>query len=40
MRDDDAIYGLLAPWIFIIGACSLLIILVIVDTIFNLGLSN
>ena len=40
MREDDAIYSLMAPWIFIMGACSILVILVIIDFIFNLGLAS
>jgi len=39
-REDEAIYGLLAPWMFIAGVCGLLIILVVVDAVFNMGLSN
>jgi|TARA_B110000908_G_C9928732_1_gene302921 hypothetical protein len=39
-REDEAIYGLMAPWIFIAGVCVLMFILVIVDAAFNLGLSN
>ena len=40
MRDDDAIYGLMAPWLFIIGTCGVMIVVVAIDLIFNLGLSN
>ena len=39
-REDEAIYGLLAPWIFISGVCVLMVILVIVEAVFNLGLSK
>jgi hypothetical protein len=39
-REDEEILGLLSPWIFIIGMCGLLTVLVIVDSIFNLGLSS
>jgi len=39
MRDDDGIYGLMIPWIFIMGMCSIMVILVILDFIFDLGLS-
>ena len=39
-REDEAIYGLLAPWLFIIGMCAILSVLVIIDSVFNLGLSN
>ena len=39
-REDEAIYGLLAPWLFIIGMCTILSVLVIIDSVFNLGLSN
>jgi len=38
-KENEAIYGVLAPWIFIFGICAILFILVIVDAIFNLGLS-
>jgi hypothetical protein len=39
MKDKDIIYGVMAPWIFIWGMCGLMVILVILDWIFNLGLS-
>jgi len=39
-REDEAIYGFLAPWIFIAGVCALMVILVIVDAVFNTGLAN
>jgi fatty acid desaturase len=39
MKDKDIIYGVMAPWIFIWGMCALMVVLVILDWIFNLGLS-
>jgi len=39
MKDKDIIYGIMAPWIFIWGMCALMVVLVILDWIFNLGLS-
>ena len=39
-RDKNAMYGLLAPWIFIIGVCGLMIVLLTIDLVFNLGLSR
>jgi len=38
-REDEAVLGLLAPWIFIMGMCGLMVVLVIIDSIFNLGLA-
>ena len=37
-KDKEAIYGLLAPWIFIMGVCCLMIILLIIDFAFGLSL--
>ena len=39
MRDEDAIYGLMIAFLFIWGMCGALVVLVILDWIFNLGLS-
>ena len=39
MKDDDAIYGLMIPWFFIMLMCGAMVILVILDFLFNLGLS-
>ena len=40
MRDKDAMYGLLIPWLFIWGMCGALLVLVIIDAIFGLGLAQ
>ena len=39
-RDDQAMYALLIPWLFIIGMCGVMIVTVVLDLIFDLGLSN
>ena len=39
-RDDQAMYALMAPWLFLIGMCGVMVITVILDFIFGLGLSN
>jgi len=39
-RDDQAMYALMIPWLFIIGVCGVMIFVVALDLIFNLGLSN
>ena len=40
MKDKDAMYGLLIPWLFIWGMCGALLVLVIIDAIFGLGLAQ
>ena len=40
MRDKDAIYGLMIPFLFIWGMCGVMIIAVILDFIFDIGLSK
>jgi hypothetical protein len=40
MKDKDAIYGLMIPFLFIWGMCGALLILVIIDAIFGLGLAQ
>ena len=40
MKDKDAIYALMIPWLFIWGMCGALTILVIIDWLFGLGLAN
>jgi len=40
MKDDDAIYGLMIPFLFIWGMCGALAILVFIDWLFSLGLAN
>jgi len=39
-RDEQAMYALMIPWLFIIGVCGIMIIAVALDLVFNLGLSN
>ena len=39
-RDEQALYALMIPWLFIIGMCGVMVIVVALDLIFNLGLSN
>lgn len=39
-RDDQAMYALMIPWLFIIGMCGVMIVAVVLDFIFGLGLSN
>ena len=40
MKDKDAIYGLMIPFLFIWGMCGALLVLVILDAIFGWGLSQ
>ncbi len=40
MRDKDAMYGLMIPFLFIWGMCGALVVLVILDWLFGLGLAN
>ena len=40
MRDKDAMYGLIIPFLFIWGVCGALLVLVIIDAIFGLGLAQ
>jgi hypothetical protein len=40
MRDKDAIYGLMIPWLFIIGVCGIMIVALILDFIFDIGLTQ
>jgi len=40
MRDKDAMYGLMIPFLFIWGVCGAMLILVIIDAIFGLGLAQ
>ena len=39
-RDEQAMYALMIPWLFIIGVCGVMIIALILDFIFGLGLAN
>ena len=39
-RDEHAMYALIIPWLFIIGVCGVMIVAVILDFIFDIGLSN
>jgi len=39
-RDDQAMYALMIPWLFLTGMCGVMVIVVALDLIFNLGLSN
>jgi hypothetical protein len=39
-RDDQAMYALMIPWLFIIGMCGVMIVAVVLDFMFDLGLSN
>jgi|TARA_R110002074_G_scaffold42886_1_gene112308 uncharacterized membrane protein YdcZ (DUF606 family) len=39
-RDEQALYALMIPWLFITGMCGVMVIVVALDLIFNLGLSN
>ncbi len=39
-RDKHAMYALMIPWLFIIGMCGVMIIAVILDFIFDIGLSR
>ena len=40
MRDKDAMYGLIIPFLFIWRVCGALLVLVIIDAIFGLGLAQ
>ena len=40
MRDKDAMYGLMIPFLFIWGVCGVMLIVVILDAIFDLGLAQ
>ena len=40
MRDKHAMYGLMIPFLFIWGMCGALLVLVIIDAIFGLGLAQ
>jgi hypothetical protein len=40
MKDKDAMYGLMIPFLFIWGVCGAMLILVIIDAIFGLGLAQ
>ena len=40
MKDKDAMYGLLIPWLFIWGVCGAMLVLIILDAIFGWGLSS
>ena len=37
---DNGFWGIMAPWIFIAGACAVMIVLLVIDAIFNLGLAR
>jgi|TARA_R110000796_G_scaffold27822_1_gene76403 hypothetical protein len=39
-RDEQAMWSLMLPWLLIIGVCSGMAVIVTLDLIFNLGLSN
>ena len=39
-RDEQAKWRLMLPWLLIIGVCSGMVVIVALDSIFNLGLSN
>tara|TARA_R110000851_G_scaffold94958_2_gene206289 strand:- start:1472 stop:1597 length:126 start_codon:yes stop_codon:yes gene_type:complete len=39
-RDEQAIWSLMLPWLLIIGVCGGMVVIVTLDLIFNLGLSN
>ena len=36
---DNGFYGVMAPWIFIVGVCAVMIVLLVIDAVFNLGLA-
>ena len=40
MRDNDPIWGLLIPWMFIYGVCAIMIFVICIDALFGLGLST
>jgi len=37
---DNGFYGVMAPWIFLVVVCALMIVLLIIDFTFNLGLAR
>jgi len=39
-RGDQAMYALMIPWLFLIGMCGVMAIAVVLDFIFDIGLSN
>ena len=39
-RDEQAKWRLMLPWLLIIGVCSCMVVIVALDSIFNLGLSK
>tara|TARA_R110000824_G_scaffold148253_1_gene317927 strand:+ start:355 stop:480 length:126 start_codon:yes stop_codon:yes gene_type:complete len=39
-RDEQAMYALMIPWLFIVGVCGVMIIALILDFIFDIGLAN
>ena len=39
-RDEQAMYALMIPWLFIMGVCGVMVIGVILDFIFDIGLNN
>ena len=39
-RDEQAMYALMIPWLFIIGVCGVMIIALILDLIFDIGLTK
>ena len=39
-RDEQAKWRLMLPWLLIIGVCSCMVVIVTLDSIFNLGLSK
>jgi len=39
-RSEQAKWRLMLPWLLIIGVCSIMVVIITIDSIFNLGLSN
>jgi len=39
-RDEQEMYALMIPWLFIIGMCGVMVLTLTVDLIFNLGLTK
>ena len=39
-RDEQAKWTLMLPWLLIISVCSIMVVIVALDSIFNLGLSR
>ena len=39
-RSEQAKWRLMLPWLLIISVCSIMAVIVTLDSIFNLGLSN